>query len=163
MLNKGNVSLLIVFLILSLGILGGVFYLRFGRTTNPQKPTTNGVTPTPTPIPLHPGSANFKVSQSKHEGPTFVNLKVNPLDVKKGQEYTITVTLKNSAPIQNVTGTIHMDNSTADFDLTKSTSSDQGEEWQAKITMSDSVFYTYLLTISATSTNGISTIRTPLR
>jgi hypothetical protein len=129
------------------------------QTAPPVAVTTS--TPVPTIYPLIPdaGSAGtYNVSQGPHSGPTFRRVVFDPLDVKKGQDLKITVTLESNSGVTGLTGSLTMDNSKKDLSFTRV--SDQGatEVWEATFNLTDSVDYKYILNLSGRDAGGTSTI-----
>lgn len=155
--KKSNIVGLVWLLGFSIVILAGVFYWRFGEKVSRVNPE---IVPsaTPTPIPLHSGSAKYNISQSKHSGPTFTTVVFDPVDVKKGGTLNLSINVKNPSDITSVKGIINMDSSSKiiDFSLKEGTAKDG--LWVAKIILEDSVNYIYTLSLTASASNGKSTI-----
>jgi hypothetical protein len=123
-------------------------------------------TPKPTPIPLKPDKGTqgtYRVSQGKHEGPTFLTVILDPLDVQKNQTLTIKVDIKTDSVIEKVTGVLEMDNSQANLIFQKINSKNNIDTWQAKLTLKDTVLYKYILSISAKDGAGEAKMKMPIR
>lgn len=118
-------------------------------------------TPKPTPIPLIPDAGTkgtYKVSQAKHEGPTITEVTFDPLDVQKGQTLKIQVKIKTDVPAEKLAGELQTDNSQFKLSFNKVSADNQFETWQASLNLTDSVFYKYILTLSAINAQNISNI-----
>jgi hypothetical protein len=117
----------------------------------PTKKLPDGSSPKPTPIPLTSGAGVYTIGQGKHTGPDITEVVFDPLDVRKGQDLKITIKTSFPTGVTGVSAELQTDNSVKkiDFNLTK------GEvingEWSAILKMEDSVFYKYILQVTATS------------
>lgn len=164
--GKSNLGSLMGLLLITILIFGGVAYWRLGggakEATTPEVPTVTP-TATPTPIRLPAKPVKYNVTQSKHEGPTFVSVTFDPLDAQKDQDLTITTKITNSSPITNVNGSLATDNGRIDLTFKRISGDDKNGEWKTTIRLNDTVWYTYTLTLTATGSNGTSTIKTSPR
>lgn len=115
---------------------------------NSPKPT-----PTPTPIVLPPGKETYSVSQGPHKGPSISQVVFDPLDVHKGQQLTLSVTVGDTTPVTDVTGLLQTDRGKQKFTLTKG---DQEDVWVGTVIPDNTLWYTYVLTITAKSSGGTS-------
>lgn len=128
-----------------------------GQLFRPTPTPTLIPTPTPTPIRLPPGKGTYNVSQGRqHAGPTFTKISFDPLDVQKGETLTITVSVQNTVPIQSVQALLKTDHGQKNVQFARIDGTDLSGVWQAQIAMDDSVLYTYILQITATGANGVS-------
>lgn len=147
----------IILLIVLLGFAGTLGYRVFQmrhKTSPPPSPIPSlPVNPTPTPIQLISGKETYSVSQSAHNGPTISLVVFDPLDVHKSQQLTINVTITDTKPITVATATLQTDGTTQEFTLTKS---DQQDVWTGTVVPDNTLWYTYVLTITAKSANGTS-------
>lgn len=150
----GIVALLVIMMIVS----GGIYlYARRATitTVGKAKPTP---TPTPTPTKLNPDNGmkgTYNVSANQKGGPRITQVVFDPLNAQKGQPLTLTVTITNESPVQQVTGKLAMDNTTQNLSFTRSTKIDTNEVWQTTISaLPDSVLYTYIFNVSAVAANG---------
>ena len=122
-------------------------------------------TPTPTPIILMPDEGvkgNYAVSQpGKITGPRITKVTFDPLDVKLGQPITISAKVFSLVPVSKVSGNLQQDLNSTPLTFTQTaTEPDTGNTvWTATTTLSDTVLYRYILDISATDSNGTSTIQ----
>ncbi len=141
-------------------VLAGLFYFRYvaPRSMTGQKEKV-GAAAKPTPIPLQSGPGKYTITQSKHDGPTFKMVTMDPLDPKKGQPMTITTSISNSSDISKVTGSLEMDNSTENLEFTRISGDAKNGIWAAKIRLEDTILYTYTITLTATASNGTSSIK----
>ncbi len=115
--------------------------------------------PTPTPIILQPDTGTkgtYNISQGAHAGPTFQQVIFDPLDVQKGQTLTITVIVTANSNSQSVTGTLQTDSGKKNLTFQKTQTTAASEFWSASVTVDSTVWYTYILTINATSAEGAS-------
>lgn len=122
---------------------------------------TPSPTPRPTPIPLIPDSGTkgtYQVSQGKHQGPTFTQVIFDPLNVQKGQILEIQVTTKADIPAEKIIGTLQTDNFQIDLSFEKVTEDGNSETWQTSFKLTDTVFYKYILTLSAVKGLDISKV-----
>lgn len=128
-----------------------------GKLFQPTPTPTLTPTPTPTPIQLFPDDGlkgTFNVTQGKHAGPIESHIIFDPFDVKKGQPLTITVKLSDTVPISTVAGILQTDHGSQNAVFTRINGTDLAGEWQTTIHLQDSVLYTYIMKITATSANG---------
>ena len=139
--------------------------LIIGRTDKqPQKKNLDIASPTvrPTPIILLPDDGvkgNYSISQSdKTKGPTFAKVIFDPLDVQKDQQLTITVTLGSPSPISSVTGTLTGDTTSTPITLQYVSTKDTTNVWSATIPITDTLWYKYMLNLTATNASGTSSI-----
>lgn len=124
---------------------------------------TNAPTPTPTSIILKPDDGTkgtYAVSQSSNsKGPTIQKVIFNPLDAQKGQTLTITVVLSSPDPILHVGGTLMSDAKEHPLTFTQTEIKGSQSVWVASYQLDDTVLYTYILSISASTVKGDSTVR----
>lgn len=124
-----------------------------------QAPTP---TPTPTPIQLHPDNGTqgtYMVSQGQnHVGPNITKVIFDPLNAQKGQSLVIWAHTENTSPVTAVTGSLQTDHGTVPLTFTMTGGTTVAGDWQAKISLTDTVWYTYILTVHATGQNGTSTV-----
>jgi hypothetical protein len=154
---SGIVALLVIILVISGGI-----YLYARRVTFMNTIGKPAPPPTPTPTQLLPDDGvkgTYNVGQGKHDGPTVSQIIFNPLDVKKGQQLEITMKLTNVSPIQEVTGSLQMDNKMQTFTFQRTSGTDLDGMWQTTITLEDGVQYDYKLAITAKAANGINEVQ----
>ena len=110
------------------------------------------VSPTPTSLKPDDGVKGTYSTGSKGNGPAITQVTFDPLDVKKGQKLTITVTVGTTpAPADKVVGSLQMDNGLAELTFAKTSSSQAGDIWQTNYTLTDSVNYKYILTVTASA------------
>jgi hypothetical protein len=151
---KGIGIILIIIIILSVGAYGLSKKHTISTITNIYvKPT-----PTPTPTKLYPDNGikgTYNVSANQKSGPVITQVIFDPLNVQKGEPLTLTVMLKNASPVQEVKGTLKMDNSSIDLSFNLVNRTNKDEVWQTTIsTLSDSVLYNYIFNVIATAANG---------
>lgn len=161
-----NPVIIILFVFTLLFIVSGTYlYMRRTKPTvtdgNKTAIPTTKPTPTPTPAKLLPdkeGKGTYNVSTSQAAGPRVTRVVFNPLEAKKGQPLTITVTVVNDVPVQKVTSVFVTDNSKEYPVFTFVSRTDTTEVWQTTFTqLPESVDYMYSLTVKAESTNGSGT------
>lgn len=120
-----------------------------------QNPQTTPM-PTPTPIQLIQGKETYAVRQGTHDGPDISQVIFDPLDVHKGEKLTIIVTVSDATPIQNVTAQLQSDGRSQSVSFKKTQGMGTKSVWQGEITPQSTLWYTYILTIKATSAKGTS-------
>ncbi len=122
---------------------------------------TPSPTPKPTPIPLFPDSGTkgtYKVSQGKHSGPTITQIIFDPLVAQKDQILEIQVKIKTDIPAEKLIGKLQTDDSQIDLSFEKITTDNQSETWRTSLKLTDTVFYKYILTLSAINGSDISKV-----
>lgn len=178
--NKG-ISVVIILLFVAL-VLAGAFYfvwknlsptqpanIPLGESPLPvasplpasKTPVPSTPTPKPTIYPLIPDSGSagtYNVSQGAHSGPSVTRVVFDPLDVKKGQELKVTVTLQSASGASNVSAVFTMDSSSTNLNFQKVSSSGGNETWEVKFTLTDSVNYKYILNLTAKDASGTNNI-----
>ncbi len=164
-IDKNSLLIIEILLLLMVGILAGLWYWKTSRATTSMRITDGGnsllvnIPLTPTPIPLHPGSEIYSISLSEHAGPTIHSVTIDPLDVLRGQTMTIIADISDSSNISSVIGSLEMDSSKIDLNFMLDGGDSKKGSWKAEIVLTDSVFYTYTLTINASSPNGDTEIK----
>lgn len=113
-------------------------------------------TPTPTPIQLIQGKETYSVSQGKHAGPNISQVVFDPLDVKKGETLNITITV-DDPECQTVTAVLQTDKQPQQITFQKSDTSPNTSIWQGSVIPESTLWYRYILTITAQSASGKST------
>lgn len=112
---------------------------------------------TPTPILLKRGDETYTISQGEHEGPIISKARFNPLDVKQGETLEITVEASDVAPVVSMKALLKSDSASQSFALKKIDEQGTKSIWQGTIIPESTLWYTYILTITATSDRGTST------
>lgn len=130
-----------------------------GSVSSTQKPqqATPKATPLPSPIPLKPDSGTkgtYQIGMGAHTGPSITQAIFDPLDVQKGQQLTVTISADYPAGISKLTATLTEDNSSQNIPVQLTSGTNTLGKWTGSITLTDSVQYKYILTITATSTDG---------
>lgn len=141
-------------------------------TTNPDLPKEIGkieitksptpkpkATPTPSPIPLKPDNGQkgtYQVGMGAHDGPTITQVVFDPLDAKKGQTLSFTVKANFTSAISTLTGTLTTDHGSVDVTFSPSSGTATDGVWSGSVSLSDSVDYKYILTLTAKASNGKS-------
>lgn len=118
-------------------------------------------TPKPTPIPLKPDNGTkgtYQIGQGKHDGPSITQAIFDPLDVQKGQKLTLTVRANNTLAISSLSAVLKEDSSSQNINFSLTSGTNIDGIWTGQITLSDSVQYEYVLTITAVSVNGTSSV-----
>lgn len=123
----------------------------------PIPKTTPTPSSSPTPISLPQGKGVYSVSQGKHQGPSISQVTFDPLDVRKGQKLTITIKATDQTPVTSVTATLQTD-STQNELVFKQVSDTSTSDWETSIKIDDTLWYRYILTIKATSSNGTTEV-----
>lgn len=111
-------------------------------------------TPTPTPIKLHKGKGAYAISQNNYKGPAISMVTLDPLDVRKGQTLSIMVKFDSSTPVQSANAIIETDGSPVTIPLQQKSVSGTTYEWDGSTTLADSLWYRYVVTVTAKSSNG---------
>lgn len=154
-MKRNGFSILTVFLFVVLIIEAYVVYrsLDFSFLLRKSYKTTNSFTPTPTPTPIRliAGKETYRVSQSAHKGPEISQVVFDPLDVHKGEKLTVYATVSDSSTVTEVTATIQTDGGQQGFTFTKTNEKDV---WTGTVVPGDTLWYTYILTITAKSSGG---------
>lgn len=138
-------------------LLTGVRYQSDKRSDSVLLPTSTPI-PTPTPIQLHEGIGEYTVSHGETNGPTIVNIIFDPLDVRKDQLLTLSVNLRSQDKVTSVTGTLETDTGSIALNFTLSQESKGVQTWITKITMTDTLWYTYIANITAKSDKGETSV-----
>jgi len=119
----------------------------------PPKPLP--LKPTPTPISLHSGVGHYTVSHPKSNGPSISTVTFNPLDVQKGQVLTVSVTMQSSSAVRSVTGYLETDTMKIPLTFANATPGVLGgQTWSVSLTVPDTLWYTYIMTLQATNSTG---------
>lgn len=108
--------------------------------------------PTRSPYPLVPddGTAGtFKISQGSHSGPTFTDLRIDPLDAKVGDKVTITLGITSTTPTSSLSGALFTDTGKIDLPFQKISRKNDTEKWVASFELTQPVLYTYKLNFLA--------------
>lgn len=100
-----------------------------------------------TPIPLKPDNGKkgtYIIGQLKHEGPVYKQVVFDPLDVKRNETLTVTITFDKEVPPENVSAVLETDNKTLDI-VFKNTNG----IWIGSVKVTDTVLFKYILNITA--------------
>lgn len=143
--------------LLIVSVILGVVYFTPGNPKHVAKKIASP-TPSPTPIQLHKGIGNYTVSHGETNGPSITNVIFDPLDVKKDQLLTLSVNLRSPSKVTSVTGTLETDTGNIALNFTLSLESKGVQTWTTKITMTETVWYTYIINITATSNKGETSV-----
>ena len=143
------------------GIAGALGYY-YWQLTHP-KPEESAVlaaipTPTPTPIQLHQGIGSYSISHGKTNGPLISKAVFNPLDVRQNQPLMLSVQFRSDTTVSSVTGTLQTDSSQTGLTFTKTSETGGLQVWSADLTVTDTLWYTYIVTIKAVNTTGVTTV-----
>jgi len=117
--------------------------------------------PTRSPYPLVPddGTAGtFKISQGTHKGPTFTDLRIDPLDAKVGDQVTVTLGLSSSTTVISLTGALFTDSGKIDLPFQKTSRKNNSEKWVAQFELTQSILYTYKLNFLASDGSDTSNL-----
>jgi hypothetical protein len=120
--------------------------------------------PTPTPRPIPHGPMNFTSSQSDTTVPQLREGHIDPYDPARGTTQTVTITVKHTAPVTNVTAVLKTDHTktpSIPFTLISGTATDG--TWKGSWQVTDSYLYTYILELRATSGTKTGTVGITLR
>lgn len=120
-------------------------------------PTSTPI-PTPTPIQLHEGIGEYTVSHGETNGPSIINVIFDPLDVRKDQLLTLFVNIRSQDIVTSVTGTLETDTASMPLTFTLSQESKGVQTWITKVTMTDTLWYTYIANITAKSNKGETSV-----
>ncbi len=165
--NKVVYGILIVLLIVA-SYLGYKYSLSSRKLTQNTKkitqpitsPTpTNSPTPTPTPIALKPGKGGYNISHAKSDGPLITKVLFDPLDVKINMPLSLSVEVVSASPVTVVVGTLQSDSKTTNLVFTKAKTKGETETWITEVTPSDTLWYTYIVSVTAENATGKTTIR----
>lgn len=115
-------------------------------------------TPTPTPIFLQEGKGTYTISHPRGSGPTITQVTFDPLNAQKDSMLTISTSIKSAKPISSVHGKITTDTKAIDLVFTKIDVQNEIETWATQFPLTDTVWYSYIVTITASDTNGDTTI-----
>jgi hypothetical protein len=169
------IPLLIVFLLLyiafNVGVLmysekTGIFATKLAQIFHPgPSPTPTAIpSPTPTPRPIPHGPMDFTSSQSDTTVPQLREGHIDPYDPARGSTQTVTITVKHSAPVTQVTAVLKTDHTktpSIPFTLISGTATDG--TWKGSWQVTDSYLYTYILELRATSGTKTGTVGITLR
>lgn len=150
-----------------IGVLGYRYYLtKFpiaknilpkNEITEMSKPTV--VQPSPTPIPLHAGKGDYTVSHPKSAGPVIQRVIFDPLDAKKGEKVKFSAVIMDTVGDAKVVGALDADSKQIELTFTKDGMERNSQIWSTELTLTDSVLYRYILTVSATNSKGNTVVR----
>lgn len=159
---------LILCVLLSIaGYLGYRYYI----LTKPEAPPDSAVSttptptlfvptrPSPTPIALKAGIGEYTISHPQTAGPKINKVIFNPLDVKKGELLHLTVSITSASDVTSVTGTLTADSQVSDLIFTKGATDKTSQSWTTELTLPDSVWYNYILSVTAVNTTGKTTVQ----
>ncbi len=130
-------------------------------TPAPKDLPTPKPTPTPTPIVLRPDNGTkgtYLISQVKNGGPVVKQVVFDPLDVKKGQSFTVTITMDAESSADQITGVFESDTIKKNITFEKIAGVQGAQSWQAKFTIEDTVLWKYMLTFIAKAGDRSSTV-----
>lgn len=116
------------------------------------------ISSTPTPITLKAGPETYHISQSSHQGPSIAAVTFDPLDVKRHGLLTLTVITVHPSVVTQVKGILTSDTNTFPLSFNKSTSQANNTTWKTTMTVPDTLWYRYMLTITAYASDGQNTI-----
>jgi hypothetical protein len=159
---------LVVCILLSIaGWLGYQYYQLIRPAPEPvvtadSTPTPTPFTPTrpsPTPIALHAGIGEYTISHPQTGGPKIDKVIFSPLDVKKGDVLHLSVVITSVADVTGVTGTLTGDSKVSDLVFTKEKTNKNTQTWATELTLPDSVWYNYILSVTAINTAGKTTVQ----
>ena len=128
----------------------------FSRSAK-NKTTTQVPTQTPPPRAIPHGLKSFTVGQSDKTVPQFSKGTIDPYDPANGATQTVTIAIKHTQPITNVTATLKTDHAIStpvSFALTSGSATDG--VWTGSWKITDSYLYTYVLELKAESANGFA-------
>ncbi len=128
-----------------------------GVAFRPTSTPTPRPTPTPTPIQLPPGKGTYNVSQSTPTGPKISKVSFDPLDVHKGETLTVTIAAQDTVPVQSIQAVLTTDNGgQKNLQFSRIDGTVLAGDWQTTVPMDDTVWYTYTLQITASSSSGLN-------
>jgi hypothetical protein len=165
--SKGSsskpVSPTTVFLLIVLGVLIWITpWNSVSTLLGKPKSTTEKLvatpTPTPTPIQLHTGIGNYSVSHGITNGPIMSEVVFNPLDVRKGEEFIVSVQLRSNSPIKSVHGILQSDAAKTELNFTKTGETAGLQTWSTQIKNEDTLWYTYIVSITSVNETGQTTV-----
>lgn len=167
------VGYILVLIIIAVG--AALYYVYRTQQTAPVSAPQNQVSQTlesePTPIPsptrtppkVWHGKGTFTVS-TRQSGPQFSTGTLDPYDPPVGGRQTISLSLNDTKPITKVTVVVQTDNKkNGPMTLSRVSGSDTTGVWQTTWTFDDSYNLNYVMTFTAQSENGTSTITNVIR
>lgn len=157
----GIAVMVFVVIILSLGA-----YVLARRSTllKQQRVPTVTPTPTPTPRPIPHGKIGFTVGQSDHTVPQFSQGFIDPYDPEKEASQTVTIAVKYTKPVTNVSAVLKTDHAISNAVLfTLISGTNTNGTWQGSWLMTDTYLYTYNLVLQAESASGSASVEITLR
>lgn len=174
-LGASLVSLLVVVLVvIALGSAAYYIWTQFGPSLGVIPPTASLTpvtpiqkspsptiipSPSPTPAPLKSGKETYLISQgSETKGPRIYELSLDPLDIKNGQQQSISVKVSDPSSVRSVKINFKSDNKSRTLTLNLSEGTAQDGAWKTSWTLDDSVDFKYSLEITATGGSGTSTV-----
>lgn len=133
------------------------------RQVKVTPPTTTLASPSPqaspSPKPLKQGIETYNISQPGNLlGPKITKLTLNPHDPKVNQSQTITVTFASPDTVTGAKVNFVSDNNSIFLPLTLN-----NQVWSVTHTVSDTVLYRYLVSISANDQSGNSQVDVTMR
>jgi hypothetical protein len=133
----------------------GIMSTKEDASSSTPTPT---ISPTPTPIVLHSGIGKYAVSHGATNGPTISTIIFNPLDVQKNEPLIFSVELSSDTPVTSVTGIFQTDSKKTPITFTKVTESLGMQIWSTQYIVTDTLWYTYMIKVTATNKNGSTTV-----
>lgn len=119
--------------------------------------------PTPTLI-LPPGKQTYFVQGAETNISRISAVTVDPLDVNKGQNQTLTVKIGSKEPIATFNVVLNSDNGAKEYPLTLVSGDVSEGTWEAKYTVNDTTSKIYSFVFNIITKNGNKTVTTfPVR
>jgi len=113
-------------------------------------------TPKPTPAYLPPGKQTYQINKNSDGSmPKIETLTLDPINVKQGEQQTLEVTITSPTPVTTVNLTLYADDKQKQtIALTQSSVDGSKSTWKATWTVNYSVWYRYVVMITATNAGG---------
>jgi len=105
--------------------------------------------PTPQPMAIPHGKTGFTVGVK--ENPVMRIGFLDPYDPKIGEKQTVSITVKNTNPVESVEATMQTDNQSKKYPMKLVEGTTLDGRWEATWEVGETYLYTYVLTIDAVS------------
>lgn len=161
-IRKNSYNPLIIFLLFLLvfvSIVGGVIfgYLQYTKAQAPEVADIAMVQPVESKkaplMPLAQGPQTYSYSHGKNVlGPKPQVVQISTIDPGLNGKQKVTVTIKHTSPITDVSVNLKTDNQTKNYPMNKVAGSDTDGTWEGEWTVSDSYNEIYFLEFDLKST-----------
>ncbi len=175
--SSSNSSLRIAVLFIAviiIGLLVGLFspsfkpfFKKLANTISPAPTITLTPTPFPTVIPgnlrpLPTGIQVFEVQSGNNSGPSISKLTINPLDIIKGGNQTVSLMVDYKSPVKSVILTTVTDNKSTPHELKLVSGTANNGKWEGAWIVDDGNYFKYIMNIEAIAESGAKSTLNPI-